>query len=360
MNGGDNVANYNSRRIYNKKLTDGGANYNSGPFTIIVLDNGSGLDDIYKIISNIDVQDNAIADENIVLIANIEVLDNSVSSEDNISITSNINIKDSAIGNELLSVIANLGISDTGIGNDYNIGIVGAFFVIDSNNILHPLGVLVTGDSRFDLIPATRDSAEEIPGRHGEYDFGTELKTRILELDIASEEGLTPLEKSHLQRLLAMYLDPTKGYKTLIFSDDTEKTYRVKYSGKIDMTEHATWFKAVLPFKTDSSFIESSFDSVLTGNGILANNGTHETGLIIEINGPATNPSLTIGGETLKYTGTISNGQKLVIDTDLETVKIGNTNAMAGYNEVFPLLYPGSINVISGNNITIKAKDKWI
>lgn len=354
------MANYNSKRFYNKKLPSGGANYNSGPFAIIVLDNGSGLDDIYKIISNIDVQDNAIADDNIVLIANIEVLDNSIYNDDSIFITNNISVSDTALGEEFLSIVANLKISDIGIGNDDNVGIAGAFFVIDSNKILHPLGVLVTGDSRFDLLPATRDSAEEIPGRHGEYDFGTELKTRLLELDIVSEEGLTPLEKSHLQSLLSMYLDPTKGYKTLIFSDDIEKAYRVKYSGKIDLTEHATWFKAVLPFKTDSSFIESSFDNVLTGSGTLANNGTHETGLIIEINGPATNPSLTIGGETLKYTGTIANGQKLVIDTDLETVKIGNTNAMAGYNEVFPLLYPGSVNVVSGSNITIKTKDKWI
>lgn len=357
---GDVMANYNSKRFYNRKLPDGGANYNSGPFAIIVLDNGSGLDDVYEIISNVDVQDTAITNENILLVANIEVLDNSISSDDSISLANNINVADNAFGQEFLSVIANLDISDIGIGNDDNVGIIGAFFVIDSNNILHPLGVIVTGDSRFDLIPATRDSAEEIPGRHGEYDFGTELKTRLLELDIASDEGLSPLEKSHLQRLLSMYLDPTKGYKTLIFSDDIEKTYKVKYSGKIDLTEHATWLKAVLPFKTDDSYIESSFDSMLNGSGTLTNNGTAETGLIIEISGPATNPSLTIGGEVLKYTGTIGSGQKLTIDTDLETAKVGNANAMAGYNEAFPLLYPGSVNVVAGNNVSIRAKDKWI
>jgi len=354
------MANYNSGRFYNKKLTVGGANYNSGPFTIIVLDNGSGLDDIKDIIANVDILDTGIADEKILLVANIEVIDQSVTSDDNISIINNISVSDNAIGNELLSIVAHLNISDSGIGNDYGVSIVGAFFVIDSNNILHPLGVLVTGDSRTELLPSTRDSTEEIPGRHGEIDFGTEFKARMMELSIVTNNGYIPLEKAYLQRLFAKYLDPTKGAKTLIFSDDIEKSYLVKYSGKIDPTNHPTWFQFVLPFKMSDPFINGSFEKTLIGSGKLVNNGTYETGLIIEIASPATNPSLTIGGKTLSYTGTIPSGQKLIIDTDKETTKIDSTNAMAGYNGVFPLLYPGEISVTASSNVTIKWRDKWI
>lgn len=191
------MANYNSKKIYNKKVPDGGIMYNSGPFTIIILDSGSGIDGIKNIFANIDISDTGIADENITLIASVEVLDKSISTNDNISITSNVNVSDNAIGNDILSIGVNLQVSDLGIGKDF-ISVADSFFVIDSNNILQALGVLVTGDSRYELLPATRDNSEEIPGRHGEIDFGTEFKSRLLELNVAIDEGYVPLEKSHL------------------------------------------------------------------------------------------------------------------------------------------------------------------
>lgn len=353
------MATYNSKRTYNKKLPDGGANYNSGPFAIIIFDNGYGFDKIENISAYTQILDKGIGSELLNLVANLEIHDKSTSLVDNVALTFNINVMDTATVEDNIHVKANISIEDLGQGAD-SIAIVGAFFVIDSNGILHPLGVLVTRDSRYELLPATRDYVEEIPGRHGEMDFGTEFKAKMLELHVATDEGLEPLEKAHLQRMFAKYLDPTKGAKTLIFSDDVEKTYMVKYSGKIDLRPNATWFDFVLPFKMSDPFIIGSFEKTLTGSGTIENEGTFETGLIIEITGPATNPSLTIGGETLKYTGTIPSGQKLIIDTDRETARIGTTNAMANYNGAFPLLYPGETNVVAGNNVTIRWRDKWI
>lgn len=233
-------------------------------------------------------------------------------------------------------------------------------FFVDENSILQPLGVRVTGDSRYELLPATRDNAEEIPGRHGEIDFGTELKARLLEIDVVTKEGLSPSEKNRLQRLYAMYLNPAKGPKKLVFADDINKTYLVKYSGKIDPTNKPTWFKFTIPFKMSNPFIMGSFKKTLVGSGTLVNEGTEETGLIIEITGPVTNPSLTIGGETLSYNHAITTGQTLVIDTERQTAKIGNMNALDDYNGIFPKLQPGETKVISRNNITIKWRDKWI
>lgn len=350
---------YNSRRTYNKKLPDGGANYNSGPFTIIILDNGYGVDEIDDILANVDVVDNGIGNESIALFASVEIADKSISTSDSIGITNNVSVTDFATGQDLISVLANLNIDDYGKGIDYA-SVAGAFFVIDSNNVLQPLGVIVTGDSRYELLPATRDNTEEIPGRHGEIDFGTELKPRSLELSVVTKEGYSPLEKARLQRLIAKYLDPTKGAKTLIFSDDIEKSYIVKYSGKIDITNKPTWFKFTIPFKMSNPFIMGSFEKTLVGSGTLVNEGTHETGLIIEITGPVTNPSLTIDGETLAYNASISTGTKLIIDTEKQTAKIGNVNALGDYNGVFPMLQPGETKVTSSSNITIKWHDKWI
>lgn len=275
------------------------------------------------------------------------------------SLVFTIDVSDSAMGTDKLESIAmEFSVSDAGSGSD-SVNMAGAFFVVDSNNILQPLGVLISRDNRLELLPATRDYTEEIPGRHGEIDFGTELKPRVLELQVNTQEGM-PVDKAKLQRLFAKYLDPTKGAKTLIFANDVEKTYKVKYSGQIDITEYANWFRFVIPFKMSESFIVASFEKSLTGSGALVNDGTADTGLIIEIAGSATNPSVRIGNETLTYTGTIPSDQKLVIDTEKQTAKIGSNNALANFNGVFPLLSPGETSVVTSNNVLIKWRDKWI
>lgn len=233
-------------------------------------------------------------------------------------------------------------------------------FFVDENNTLQPLEVLVTRDNRYDFLPQTRDNSEEVPGMHGEIDFGTELKGRFLELDIVSIETEC-FTKKELQYLYAKYFDPTKGYKSLVFADDIEKVYYVKYSGRIDVTNYANWFKFTIPFKMKDPFIYGTFEKSLVGNGKIKNEGTFETGLIIEISGAITNPSVTIGTDILTYTGTITSGNTLVIDTLKKTVKIGNNNAVNNFNSVFPLLPADTeLNVVAGSNVKIKWRNKWL
>ncbi len=356
------MAKYNSGRIYNRRITDNGATYNSAPFIIVVLDSGFALDDIYNIVSGIYQTDEAESLDSITLAANINLTDQSTSTIDSITLSTNINVPDMGLSSDSLpSIKVSVPIQDTGFSID-KINIVGAYFVIDSNNVLQPLGVLVLKDSRIELIPSTRDITDEIPGMHGEFDFGTEFNSRAFDLHVATDEGYAPLEKAHLQRLFAKYLDPTKGAKTLIFSDDIEKTYVVKYSGKIDITQYPSWFEFTLPFKMSNPFITGSFEKVLIGSGTLINSGTFETSLLLEITGPITNPSLTVGGHLLSYAGIIPSGQTLVINSNggTGTVKLAGVNAMAGYNGVFPSLPPGSTNVTAGSNVKIRWKDKWL
>lgn len=357
------MAKYNSSVFYNRKIPSGGANYNSAPYAIIVIvtDNGQSLD-AYDIIAHINETDSATGSDSIILVSNIELVDQSISATDSVSLTVHVDIPDIAAGSDIvLPIKASVPIQDSGIGID-TAGVVGAFFVIDSNNILQPLGVLVLKDSRLELLPSTRDSTDEIPGMHGEFDFGTEFNSRAFDLHVATDEGYAPLDKALLQRLFAKYLDPTKGAKTLIFSDDIEKTYIVKYSGKIDITQYPSWFEFTLPFKMSNPFIMGSIEKTLTGSGTLKNNGTFETSLTIEIAGPATNPSLVIGGQTLSYAGVIPSGQTLFINSNggSGTVKLGGINAVSGYNGVFPSLPPGNTNVTAGSNVTIRWQDKWL
>ena len=292
-------------------------------------------------------------------------LTDKIITKDNISILPvDISLSDKAMSNDIVELISSIYTSDFGASSDSLEFLLefpaSEYLVITTHNILEPLGVRVTNDSRHELMPSTRDSSEEIPGMHGEYDFGTEFKARILELSVVTNNGYTSLEKSDLQRLFAMYLNPIKGPKKLVFADDIDKCYMVKYSGKIDPTNHPTWFQFTIPFKMSDPFIYSTFEKSLIGSGELVNSGTHEAGLIIEIKGPATNPTLTIGTEIITYSGTIPGGQSLVINTGKGTVKIGAVNAMADYNGTLPLLYPGETPVVAPGNVTIRWKDKWI
>lgn len=303
------MANYNSRINYNEGLRGNGANYNSSNVFLV------------------EVQDVGTAEE-------------------------------------LISIAASMVVSDSGIATDSAADVIqyttDKYLIVTTEGRLEPLGVIVLSDSRKDLMPETRDYSEEIPGRHGEIDFGTEFKARIIELHVATDDGLSPREKEQLKRKIAMYLNPLAGKKKLVFLDDPEVEYEVKFAGRIEPNNHPTWFDFIIPLKMSDPFIISVNEKSLTGSGTITNEGTIATGLIIEIAGAVTNPTVVIGSDTLQYTGTISAGQKLVIDTEKMTAKIGNTNVLMNYNGVFPKLPPGSLNVTAGSNVTIRWKDKFI
>ncbi len=303
------MANYNSGVLYNAGIKNGGANYNSGQYFVV-------------------------------------------------------EVSDIGMANELISTTASMTIAtDSGTGTDSiktTQFAMDKYMIVTTENRLEPLGVIVLGDSRKELMPQTRDNSEEIPGRHGEIDFGTEFKARVMELHVATNEGLSPLGKRQLERKIAMYLNPASGTKKLVFLDDPDVEYEVKYAGKIDPTNYPTWFEFTIPFKMSNPFISSADDHSLTGSGTITNEGSIETGLIIEITGEATSPEITIGNEILKYTGTIVAGDTLIIDTEKQTAKIGSTNAMANFNGVFPLLSSGETSVIASGNVTIRWRDKWV
>lgn len=232
---------------------------------------------------------------------------------------------------------------------------VAAGILIGSDGTLSPLGVLVLRDSREELIPSTRDYSETIPGRHGEIDFGGTFNARVLELHVVTPEGI---EKSQVKRKLAGYLNLRP--KTLIFLDDMEKMYTVKYAGKIDLNQYRNWFEFTIPFKMHNPFILETFENTHTGNGTLTNNGTYETPVVVEIKGPATNPQITLNNQTMKYTGTLSASDVIVIDTENMTVAFNGVNALANYNGVFPMLQPGDNPVTAGSNITFRWRSRWL
>lgn len=315
------MANYNSGQFYNKKVPDGGAIYNSRFYIII---DATGTDAIENITATVNVLDNTTG---------VDAINN---------------------------ILASINVSDNVAGIDKVDEIVKIVFYIDQEGYLHPFGLLVMRDSRYEFLPAIRPDTDEIPGRHGKIYFGSRLGSRLLELHVASEEWLTPEQKEELKRKVANYLNPTSGPKDLIFADEPEKLYQVKYSGKIDITQYADWLEFTIPFKTANPYILGITQKSLSGSGIITNSGNTETPLIIEIYGEITNPVITIGSYVLSYSGTIPAGQTLIVDTEKKTVTLNGENVLYNWSGGFPKLQPGDNLVSADSKVTFKWRDRWL
>jgi len=350
---------YNKGVKYNFKMPDGGGMYNSALFIVVVYDVSAGSDAISSLLASIFSTDSGAGSESVLATVTLSPISDAGTGNDSISLTSNIDVSDTGIGDEGLFLTCQIAIADTGIGQEI-VGIAKTFFIIDSDSVLQPLGVLVLQDSRYDLVPPLKEYTDEIPGRHGEINFGNKLDGRLLELHVASVDGLAPEQKEALKRDFAKYLNPVTGAKNLIFSDDIEKTYTVKYAGKIDLTQYADWMEFVIPFKIANPYIIGSFEKKQTGSGALFNSGNVETPVIIQIAGAITNPSITFGAYTLTYTGIIPDGQTLVVDTEKKTVMLNGANALNNWSGGFPKLQPGNTSVTADNKVTFIWRERWV
>jgi predicted phage tail component-like protein len=277
-----------------------------------------------------------------------------------------VEVSNAGQGEELISILSNMNVIESGTGEESLSSLkfpADSYFIITREGYLNPLGVFVIGDSRYDGAPTTRDNTEEVPGRHGEIDFGTELGSRLMELHVATDDGLSPLQREQLRRTIAKYLNPVAGTKKMVFLDDVDVEYEVKYSGKIDLTKYTSWMEFTIPFRMNNPFIESREEHIQTGAGVIINNGTFETPIFIEIPGPATSPTVSMGLSVIAYTSTIAAGQSLIIDTATQTAKIGSVNAIAQVSgDIDYMLEPGAnVSVIPSVSTTvIKWRDKWL
>lgn len=181
----------------------------------------------------------------------------------------------------------------------------GVDFYVNENRILEPLDLVVLRDSRVDLFPRVKERVEEIPGRHGEVSFGSKLEPRILELHVVVKEEFPFKEREIRKREIAQYLNPTTGHKVLVFADEPDKQYFVKYSGIVDIDrQYTSWFEFTIPFKCSDPYIYSKLNvkeklitSSLTTINLSDNDSMDTLPVIIVENEGVT----AIGGFTISY-----------------------------------------------------------
>jgi predicted phage tail component-like protein len=354
---------YNTKLQYNKGINKGGSIYNSSKHLIIVVSEIGSIDEkeVYAVQACF-VNDTGQGSDNSNITNEIPKLFDSGSSTDSFkNIVNNVTVIDlSKLDFQEETMFARLvDVIDKIIANDY-VRKAETHFIVDSDNILQPLGIKVAKVSEG-ILPFTKDYTEEIPGMHGEYYLKSELKGKAIEFEVVTPDGLTPEVKSKLKEKFMQYLNPTKNEeKPLTFSDDLEKQYLVRYSGNIDIDNYPSWFKFVIPFKMSNPIIRGSFDNILIGSGTITNEGNTNANMIININGLADNPTIEIDGQTLIYNGTIEYGQTVVIDTEKKTVMMGDINVLNNWCGIFPTLKPGETNVTMNGNISIRWRDAWL
>ena len=181
----------------------------------------------------------------------------------------------------------------------------GVDFYVNENRILEPLNLVVLRDSRVDLFPRIKERVEEIPGRHGEISFGSKLEPRIIELHVVVSEEFSFIEREKKKREIAGYLNPTMGTKVLVFADEPDKQYFVKYSGIVDIDrQYTSWFEFTIPFKCSDPYIYSKLNvkeklitSSLTTINLSDNDSMDTLPVIIVENEGVT----AIGGFTISY-----------------------------------------------------------
>jgi len=242
----------------------------------------------------------------------------------------------------------------------------GVDLYVNENRILEPLDLVVLRDSRVDLFPRTRERVEEIPGKHGEINFGSKLEPRILELHVVVSEEFPFEEREKRKREIAGHLNPTMGTKVLVFADEPDKRYYVKYSGFIDITQqYHSWFQFTIPFKCSDPYIHGNTPrtkSTSNGSTVLTNSGNVPVPFTVKVHGASAQPSITVTGKTMQWNSNVADGKVLVIDTGNLTAEYDGSNALPAYNKVFPKLAPGdnTVSVSGGGTFEFIWTEKWV
>ncbi|WP_213997270.1 phage tail domain-containing protein [Tepidanaerobacter syntrophicus] len=260
------------------------------------------------------------------------------------------------------------------------------------------LNLILLKDTESNILPNTRDLTVEIYGKPGAYDFGGEMAPRTFELQCALVRKQTLADFQSSIRTIASHLMDSNGHpKTLklIFDSEPDKYYNVRYSGSLPIRHISTTGFFTLPLTAYDPFAyninqKSIGKSVSNGATVqLTNSGTAATPFVIELGVqsedgytyfPAVslgiypdisttssyNPRFVLGGKQLSYTGYVSGGDLLSIDTGNFTATKNGNSVIGNISGEWFLLEPGELTLYfydSGGGtsfITVTYRERWL
>ncbi len=230
--------------------------------------------------------------------------------------------------------------------------------MILDDGIVLPFYLQSSQDTRFTIMAETRDAVDDTDYGDGDIDFGTVLGMNEFTLHGVVEFD-SIAERNTICNTLRKQFNDCRQPQTIGYEYSPNRHTIVRLAQNPDIIRFPYHVEIRAMFKADPFWYGVEVKT-LTGNGVIVNDGTVETPLIIEIKGQVSNPTVVIGDDVLAYNGSLSNNETLVIDTEKQTVKIGSMNVLDKFSGDFKALEPGKVNVVADDNVTIRWRDRWI
>lgn len=230
-------------------------------------------------------------------------------------------------------------------------------------------GILKSGSTELayvmkgtEFIRNFKDYSGQVPGKGGEILFGVDMEAGLISLPCIV--STTPDTWGAKEAVIMAALNPKLGVQDLTFANRPGKVYRVLYVGQLRFVEEGPGYrKFTIPFKLHDPVIKASTQSTLIGSGTAVNGGGDDCPVIVEIVGSVTNPSVTIGGKTMTYTGTVTASDTLIIDTEKLTCTFNGANALANLTGLSPkvklAMGNNTVTAASAGTTTVKWYNRW-
>jgi len=228
---------------------------------------------------------------------------------------------------------------------------------------IYPFDLFVNwADSDIPFVPEIELETISNGDSDGESVLNTKYKSRNFTIACYSEQGLDSTAKNLLSQKVLNTIDAIKNtVKTLYFVDSGSR-FRVRVNSNIDRENYAGHLAFTLGFETVSAYSEKEVE--LSGD-VAINNGIAPCGFKVVIPGEVTNPSVTVNGVKMEYTGEITSNLSLVIDTGKKLCytldSSGNkVNVKKNYSGKYPLLEKGSNIISSEFPFTMTWNEKYL
>lgn len=228
-----------------------------------------------------------------------------------------------------------------------------------------PFGMKVDWNTTsIQVMPEASVTSIEMPGVDGSIVEDTVYKDRLFNVVMFSEQGMTETEKEALKVKITQVLDATKHQTKKLSLIPSDTSFDVKYEGIANITDGPSYVKATVPLRA-SAYGYRMFESEVSGNGLINNEGDTPNGPKHTITGPITNPSFRLGDITYKWTGTVPSGSSLVIDHAMMTCYIQNafgvkTNALRSLEGDFQKIPARtSVALVADSNTVNKITTHW-
>ncbi|WP_170958671.1 distal tail protein Dit [Bacillus wiedmannii] len=230
-------------------------------------------------------------------------------------------------------------------------------------------------DVKRPVLPPSLITSSTIVGRPGAFLFYKQHGSYTIPVDfMIIEKKQTELRNK--VRSLAEKLDTTEP-APLIFKDEPDKYINAIVSDESELSETLAIGSGTINFFCPDPYWYAVKDDVITKTGPgeynFTRKGTAESYPLIEIKGSSSGGGITVsdGNNKMTFRGSLSNGETLVLDTDLITAYIvkadGKTVSVLDKLDTldFPVLRPGasylsvSVSGATVSNVKITCRSRW-